>query len=182
MRIKQLLCMGFSLACFIAAGVCLIVDFALNQQITWAAYPLISIAYGVVVSLPLLAKKHEIALMICAFLLLLLPYLYLLSKITPVTDWFAPVGAPSAIVGSIAALLLFPLFRYARINARYKAAITVFLLGAIASPITNYYVDTYLGENPFHWTRFLSVFACIVAAAVLGIWGFTKPKTTPTAP
>ena len=101
MKRKKILFMAYSLACFAAACTCLIVDLAVNGRITWALYPLLSIAFGWAAFSPLFAKKHKTVLVLGSFTVLILPYLNLLSKITPVTDWFMPVGLPSAVAGSI---------------------------------------------------------------------------------
>ena len=38
----------FTLLCFIAVGVCIIVNYAIDRQITWAAYPIISVPAAIV--------------------------------------------------------------------------------------------------------------------------------------
>jgi hypothetical protein len=176
MKNNKLIFMIFSLACFVAAGVCLIVDMALNRQITWAVCPLLSIAFGWAALSPLSAQKHGVLLSLGAVTLLILPYLYLLSKITAAMDWFAPIGLPSAIVGIIALWILFFLFRLAKMNIWGKLAISVFLLGAVTGPVVNYFVDTHMGQNPFSWDMFLTVVAAVAASAVLGILGYVKSK------
>jgi len=177
MKSKKLLFMIFTLVCFLAAGVCLIVNMAINQQITWAAYPILSISFGWAVLSLLFVKKHGIILLFCALTLLLPPYLYFISKITPVTDWFMPIGLPSAIAGIIASWILFLLFRLVKINIWYKLAISVFLLGVVISPIIVHFVELYLEAEPSHWYSFLKAFICIIASAVLGMLGFRKSKT-----
>ena len=175
MKNKKLIFMVYTLSCFIAAGVCLIVDIAINRQITWAAYPLLSIAFGWTLLSSLLVKKHKIVSLLCALTLLILPYLYLLSKITPVTDWFLPIGLPSAIAGIIAMWILLPIYLFTKINILNKSAISVFLIGAVNVAV-DYFTDTALGINPFGWERWLSIFGCIIAAAVLAILGYIKSK------
>ena len=173
---RKIIFFCFSLACFIAAGVCIIVNIAIERQITWAAYPLISIPLGWAVLSPILIKKRGIALSLCSLTLICLPYLYFLSGITPATDWFMPLGLPSAAAGIVSAWVLFVLFRFVRISGWYKAAISTFWFGAIIDPIIDYFLDIYLGSDPFLWERILSAFACIVATAVLGIIGYGKSK------
>ena len=176
---RKLIFMSFSLACFVAIGVCLIVNIAIDRQITWGAYPLVSIPFGWAVCSPALVKKHGMKLLLCSLTLLSLPYLYCISKITPATGWFIPLGLPSAIVGIISAWSLFLLFRYARICVWYKAAISVFWLGVVIAPAVNYFADTYVGGDPFSWDRLLNAFACAVASAVLGILGYGRSKSKP---
>ena len=115
-------------------------------------------------------------LLLCSLTLLNLPYLYVLSKITLVTDWFFPIGLPSAIAGVVSCWLLFLLFRYIKINDWYKAAISAFWLGVIISPIIDYFVDIYSGDDPFQWYRLINIFACVIAAIILGILGCSKSK------
>ena len=179
MKNRKVLFIGFTLTCLVAAGVCLIVNIAINRQITWAVYPLLSIPFGWASLSPLFVKKHGFVLHLCALMLLVFPYLYLLSKITPVTDWFMPIGVPSAIAGIIALGILYPLFRFTKMNVFHKFAITFFLLGGIISPVVNYFVDIYLGVEPFAWYRYFSVFSCIIASAALGILGYVKSKQKP---
>lgn len=176
MKNKKLLFMIFTLTCFVAIGVCLIVNIAINRQITWGTYPLLSIVFGWAVLSPLLVKKHGIILLLSALTLLTLPYLYLMSKITPVTNWFMPIGLPIAIAGLITLWLLYPLYRYAKINMLYKSAISVFLLGAVSSTVVNYFVNIYLEIEPFTWNIYLNILICIVASAILGILGYMKSK------
>jgi len=170
-KMRKLIFMSFSLLCFIAVGVCLIVNTAIDRQITWAAYPLISIPFGWAIISLLLVKKYGTALLLCSLTLLSLPYLYFLSKITPVTDWFLPLGVPSAAAGIITCWILFFLFRYIKINIWYKAAFSIFWLGAVVAPVINYFADIYVGDAPFQWYRLLSVFVSIIAAAVVGMLG-----------
>jgi peptidoglycan/LPS O-acetylase OafA/YrhL len=169
--------MLFTLACFVAAGVCLIVDMAINRQITWAVCPLLSIAFGWAVLSPLSAKKQGVLLSLGTATLLILPYLYLLNKITAAMDWFAPIGLPSTIAGIIALWILFFLFRFAKINIWGKLAIAVFLLGAVIGPVVNYFVDTNMGQNPFSWDTFLTVIVAVAVSAALGISGYVKSKS-----
>jgi peptidoglycan/LPS O-acetylase OafA/YrhL len=176
MKNNKLIFMIFTLACFVAAGVCLIVDMASNQQITWAVLPLLSIAFGWAALSPLSVKKHGILLSLCAVTLLTLPYLYLLNRIITTIDWFVPIGLPSAIAGIIALWVLFSLFRFAKMNIWGKLALSIFLLGAVISPVVNYFVDKHTGQNPFSWDIFLTIMVAVAASAVLGISGYMKSK------
>jgi len=176
---KKLIFMLFTLACFVAMGVCLIVDMAITKQITWSAYPLISIPFGWVAVSPLLIKKYGKILCPCVLTLSVLPYLYFLEKVTPVSDWFFPLGLPSAVTGIVVGWVIYFLFRFIRISIWYKASICVFIAGVIASPITNHFVNAYTQTEPSFLNNFINVFSCIVASAILGIFGYrtTKAKT-----
>jgi len=173
---KKLIFMLFTLACFIAMGVCLIVDMAITKQITWSAYPLISIPFGWIAVSPLFIKKYGKILCPCALTLLILPYLYFLEKITPVSDWFFTLGLPSAVIGIVVGWIIYFLFRFIRINIWYKVAISVFLAGVVASPIINHFVNAYTQTEPSFLNDFINVFSCIIVSAILGILGYRKTK------
>ena len=174
---RKLIFVSFSLLCLVSIVVCLIVNIAIDRQITWAKYPLFSVPFGWAVLLPLLTKKHRMVLLLCFLTLLILPYLYFISKITPVTDWFLPIGLPAAIAGIISCWLMFLLFRFVRINGWYKASVSVFWLGVIIAPVINYYVNIYLGEDPFKWHELLNNISCVIIAIVLLITGHRKSKS-----
>ncbi|MDR1034237.1 MAG: DUF6320 domain-containing protein [Bifidobacteriaceae bacterium] len=177
MKSNKLIFTVFTLACFVAMGVCLIVDIATNQHVTWALCPLLSVAFGWAVLSPLTAKKHGVLFSLGVLTVLILPYLYVLSKITATTDragWFVPIGLPSAIAGIVALWILFLLFRFAKVNVWGKLAVSVFLLGAVIAPVVSYFVDTHMGQNPFTWDMLLTVVVAVVVSVVLGIVGYVK--------
>ena len=173
---RKLLFMIFTIACFIAVGVCYIVDNAINKQVTWSAYPLLSILFGWLSISPVFIKKHGIISSLCASTLLVIPYIYFIEKITPVNNWFIPLGLPSAITGIITIWVIYLLFRFLKISIWYKEAISILLAGVIASPIINYYVDAFLNEKTSSLNLFINIFSCAVTSAVLGIIGYIKGR------
>lgn len=168
--------MLFTLACFIAMGVCLIVDMAITQQITWSAYPLLSIPFGWIAVTPVFIKNYGKVLCPCVLTLSVLPYLYFIEKITPASGWFFPLGLPSAVTGIIVGWIIYFLFRFIKINIWYKAAISVFLVGVIASPIINHFVTVFAQIEPSFLNNFINIFSCIIASAILGILGYRNIK------
>jgi hypothetical protein len=173
---RRIIVVAFTLACFVAAGVCLIVNLAVSQRVTWAAYPLASIAFGWSVLSPLAVRRHGVALSLGTATLLVLPYLYLLGGIIGARDWFTPVGIPAAIAGAGSLWLWFGLCRLTKLNAWHKSAVLVFAVGAVASPAVNYFVDTYAGMDPFTWDILLTVVVATSVSAVLAVSGWLRPR------
>jgi len=166
--------MLFSLACFITAGVCLIVDSAINRQVSWSIFPLMSIAFGFLVLSPLLLKKHGLLISMGAASLLAAPYLYLMNLITPGGDWFRPVGLPCAVIGIIALWVFYCLFRFVKINLWYQLAIDFFLSLVIVSPAIDYFISRYLNA-PTDWlSLIIHVFAGITASILFAVMGYAK--------
>ncbi|MCL2678167.1 MAG: DUF6320 domain-containing protein [Clostridiales bacterium] len=166
----------FSLACLIAAGACVIVDLAMTRQITWSAYVILSVAFGWLVLSPLVMRKRGATLSLCAVTLFILPYLYLLEKITPGDAWFAGLGIPAAVIGVVMLWALFTIFRIFKINLWYKGALALFLGGAVAAPLVNRYVDAFTGEPSSPLSYFINISSCLLIAVALGVLGFLREK------
>ena len=166
----------FSVACLIAVFTCLIVNFAIDRQITWAAYALLAVPFGWGVLSPLVFKKFGAALSLLSLTLLTLPFLFVLDRMTPVDSWFAPLGIPSAVAGVIAAWIFFLLFRYAKINNWYKSAIAVFITGVVVNPVVNYYVDRFVIDESNLLSTILTAAGCLILAIPLFLMGHRRSK------
>ena len=172
---KKLWLRVFALGCFIAIGACVITDLAINSKITWGMYPILSIPFGFFIIVPLTAKKNGIVLSLGSLTVLILPFLYLTDKITPVKDWFYPLGLPIAVSSVIMVWSSYIILRFVKINTWYKAAIVVFMCGVIMSPITNCFIGkSNLAEGNSPLNTFINIFSCVVLTAVFGICGYMK--------
>jgi len=172
---RKLLFMVFTFSCFLAAGVCLIVNYAIDQGITWAAYPLSSVLFGWLVCSPLLLKKYGLILSLSAVTLFVLPFLWFLEKLTPADGWFIPLGIPCAIIGAVTVWLIYLVLRFLRISWWYKTAISLFIIGVITDPVINYHVAAH--ENTtLHFSHFISPLSILCVSVLLGIWGYIKGK------
>jgi len=173
-KASKIIFMVFTLSCILAVGVCVIVNYAVNQQITWAAYPILSVALGWLVITPLIFGKYMIAL--CATTVAVNPFLYLIDRVTPDPDWFCKLGFPCAIVGIVFFWIIYALFRFVKINIWYKAAISMFLGGVVVSPLNNYFVDKFLQTEPSFINYITNIFSCLAVAALLWIVGYIRSR------
>lgn len=131
-RYGKLIFQIFSLLCFIAIGVCLICDFAINKAIVWSGYPICAILFAWAIALPLLlAKRNKILSSLIAMTITTLPFLYLLDRLAPIKSWFLSLGAPIAIISIAAVWIMFFIMKVCKINWWYIAAIAAFLFGEI---------------------------------------------------
>ena len=168
----------FTVACLAAILTCMIVNFAIDRQITWAAYTILSVPFGWLVLSPLAIKKYGAALSLFSLTLFTVPFLFVLDRLTPVDSWFFPLGIPSAIVGAIAAWLFFLLFRFVKINVWYKSAITVFITGVMINPVINYFVDRFATDQSSLLSTILTAAGCLILAVALWIAGYGKARKT----
>ena len=175
-KYSKVIFLSFSVACVISIITCVIVDFAINRSITWSMYPILSVPFGWLILSPLVVKNHGITISLCAFTLFVLPFLLLLDKITPVASWFTPLGIPSAAVGVPTIWGIYLLFRFFKINAWYKSAVTVFLVGVIGNLLMDYYVNMYLNAGFITISTMISSAGCAVLAVVLFLQGRKRTK------
>jgi len=171
---RKIILILFTLLCLIGAGVCFIVNYALDGQVTWAAYPFISIPLGWLLAVPLLFRKLWAAL--CVLTLTAAPFLYLMDRITPAPSWFFGIGLPCAIAGTVFLWVVYLLFRFIRISAWYKAAISFFLAGMIVSPLVNHFVDRFLGTGPSIFNIYTNIFSCLLLSALFFALGYMRNK------
>lgn len=169
--------MIFSLACFVAAGVCLICNYAINRGVTWAAYPLLCIPFAWIIAAPLmLAPKHRTVFSLSVFSVLVFPFLYLLQTLTPVSGWFWPLAAPIAAVSVPSFWLTLWL---AKIWWTKKLLLGAFLLifyGIFVSGAVRYFVSSFLNTDFFSFDIMINILACISTAALFGIIGYARRK------
>ena len=175
---SRIIFLFFSILCFIAIGTCVIVNYSIDKQITWAAYPALSVPVGWLIIVPLLFRKYIASL--CMFSVAAIPFLFFLERITPVTDWFIPLGLPTAIVGIVYAWIIYLSFRYIKISIWYKCAFTVFLSGVIDNVIVNHYVSVYHGTDIGFLQYFISIFSYVIVFAAFLVVGLVRKslKTT----
>ena len=105
-----------------------------------------------------------------------IPFLYFLERITPVHDWFFPLGLPAAVVGIVYAWAIYLLFRYVKMNLLYKLAITIVLSGVIDNLILNHIISAYHSTETSQLEYIISVFCYVVVSGVLLILGYMKNK------
>ena len=173
---RKLIFKSFSIACAISIITCIIVNIATEQQVTWAAYPILAVPFGWLVFSPLLVKKHGVLLSICSTTLFVLPFLLILEKITPVKDWFAPLGIPTAIVGMATIWVIYFMFRFLRISLWYKSAVAIFIVGVFASPIINDYIDSFLSNEPRLLMTIINIIAFIAISVAIFVIGYKRNK------
>ena len=164
-----------SLGCVVAIGVCLIVDFAVNGEMVWSWYPLISVLFAWVVFAPLtVGVKLGRWLSLAAASLAVLPFLYFLERLTPAKGWFEGIAVPCAVMTIIATWLMVLLARFSKISKWFLAAISVFIYGVVVATAVRVFVSNYLGESIFSLDNFINFFACTAAAIILVIIGINR--------
>ena len=164
----------FTISCLVAVGTCVIVNYAIDQQITWAAYPILSVPVGWLIVTPAIFRK--LLLSQCMFTLSAIPFLFFLERITPATDWFIALGLPAAVAGILFIWLDYLLFRYIKINIWFKVSITILLCGVLDNLVINHFVDLYHSTTTPFLQYFISSFSYAIVVIVFLILGWIKSR------
>lgn len=170
---KKLLLMIFTLLCIIAMGVCAIVDYRINNAITWAYIPILSVIFGYLITIPMFAKKHKLVLFLSTVTITILPFLYLMEKAVTLKDWFYPVALPICIATIIGVWISYLLCHFLKISGWYKSAFLIFMWGAIIPPIINHISD---GLPYMSLQNFTNVFSGLVISLACVIYGYIKTR------
>jgi len=167
-----------SLVFSLAISVCVIVDIAVTNELTWSLYPLLSIAYVWLICTSLLAKKNSLIIWLFLISATLLPYLFLLEKLTPIDDWFNELALPIAIIGIASLWICSFVVKYLKRNKWFMIAAIVFILCVVVAILVNIVVFDYMGEEVrFLNTNFLYIPVSALLSVIFCITGFIKRKS-----
>lgn len=159
-----------SCVCLIAALACSIVNLAVSGTLDWALYPLLSIAYWFAFATAFLLGGHYCVRNGAVVLsVLLLPFLFLLERITPVRGWFYPVAVPACAISLVYACFAAFILRRTGLLWLTRAGWLV----VAAAPVTlvcNLAASRYVGE-PFYFYHYISIAACLAVGAAMIIRG-----------
>ena len=170
----KIIFMLFTLMCFLAAGICVIVNYAIEGRLTWAAYPIISLVPGWLIITPLIFRKYTLSL--CVLTAVAAPFLYLMNIITPEPDWFYGLGLPVTAVSAVFLWVIYLLFRFVKISVWYKAAISCLLGGVVVNPLINYLTDSFLKMEISVLELSINLFSYLAASVVFWIAGYMRKK------
>lgn len=154
-----------------AAGlVCLIVNIAVNRQVTWSLYPIGGLAVVLAAMCPaVLCRRFRLELSMLAGLAATVAYLYLIQLLTGTADWALGLGLPVALLSFLPVYGVIKAFVCLK-NKLYAAAVPVVALGVI-HPVINTMDARYLGQAPgagdISWMIVLP--SCLLLALILAV-------------
>lgn len=148
----------FAVVALAASAVCVIVNLAVSGGITWALYPMGSLALALGVLAPgALMRRHRLLGMLVALTALIMPYLMLLDRLSPAPGWVWPMGFPIACIGLALLWLSLVLYGYTRIS-RWRVTGIVLLASLPASWGINHLADRFSGATPtVNWVNLIVI-------------------------
>jgi hypothetical protein len=174
---KKFVFMVFSIVCFAVIGVCLIINVSISRVITWAFYPIISILFGWAITITAILKERgKLIYSLLVSNILLLPYLFILEKITGVNGWFINLGLPLAVTVMITMWAFYFIYTKLKLNIMFMTAILVFLIGVVFNIIVTLFSLNFANVEYNIFPEFISVFVCLIISIIYFIFGMLKRK------
>jgi len=160
--------------------VCLIVNYSIDQSITWALYPTgaLIVIWATIAPL-LLLKKNKAVGTISGFAITVIAYLFLIQYLATTKDWVIPLALPIVILAIAALGICLLLFTYLKMNNLHKAAAAVLVFGVIANFGVGKIVDNFLDEkNVDDIARTSTISTSAILALILFVIGLMKRSKT----
>ncbi len=164
----------------IVAMICAIVNYSVNQSISWSLIPIGGLTMLWAMILPLLFMKNNKSLGLFAGLAItLVPYLFLIQSQTSTKGWVVPLALPIALLVLAALGLSLLAFRYIKSNKLYPVALTIFLFGVIANFGTGIILNSFLdGYNIDDIPRVFTMSVSALLSVMFVIAGYLQENNT----
>ena len=134
---------------FILAGfICLLCNFVINHTFNWSLYPVGAMLLVWLTVAPwFLLTKHRPVLSFAAFTISLIPYLFLIERLSAAKGWVVPFALPILGITLPGLLIVILLFSYTKINRISLSAFAVLIFGVLVNLGVNAFVQNYLHQQ-----------------------------------
>ena len=134
---------------FILAGfICLLCNFVINRTFNWSLYPVGAMLLVWLTVAPwFLLTKHRPVLSFAAFTISLIPYLFLIERLSAAKGWVVPFALPILGITLPGLLIVILLFSYTKINRISLSAFAVLIFGVLVNLGVNAFVQNYLHQQ-----------------------------------
>ncbi len=156
--------------------VCTICNFAITGYLTWALFPISSILFAWVITIPMLISSSRGPLIsLTLFSLLIIPFLFILERIIGVNGLIMPIGIRVSVVGIIYLWIIYLLFAKTRLQAYISAAVSV-IIALPAGIWINYTISKLIGEPLTDIWDILTYFILISISVLTLVIGYARCK------
>ncbi len=174
---RLVLTMVISAISLLAVIVCIICNYAIEGNLSWALFPISSIIFVLLVTMPLILwiKKRTI-MSLTMFSVLIVPFLFVLEKIIGAQGLLMPVGMRVSAIAVIYLWLIFFLFSNSKVYKYVSTAIALFA----GLPVTwgiNTVVSKFTGQPATDIWDVLTYSILGISGIAVFIFGYAKEKS-----
>jgi len=159
---------------FILAGfICLLCNFVINHTINWSLYPVGAMLLVWLTVAPwFLLTKHKPVLSFTALTISLIPYLFLIERLSSAKGWVVTFALPILGITLPGLLIVVLLFSYTKINHISLSAFVVFIFGVLANLGINAFVQNYLhNQNQPNISVTITAVSFVLLSIILAVIG-----------
>jgi transcriptional regulator with XRE-family HTH domain len=161
----------------IAIIICIICNYAIEGGLSWAWYPISSIIFVLMVTMPiLLSSKKRIILSITVFSVLIIPFLLAIDKITGLDGLLMPIGLRISLIAILYIWFVYFLFHNNKLCKYVSFAITLFASLPFAWGI-NMIISGFIGQPVTDIWDVLSYSILAVIGILIFLVGYIKNKS-----
>ncbi len=175
-NIKAICSISISLSFFIGIIVCSICDLAITGTLSWSLFPISSITYAWLMSIPIFIwGKKGIAPSLLILSLLIIPFLKVLDSLIYTPNLIMPLGSKVALVSIVFVWIVYILIR--TLSSRRLIAAAIITLTTIPLNIViNAIVSHYVHESSFNAGELITYYTLIVIAISLLVIDYLRKK------
>ena len=164
-----------SAALALPAFICLLVNYCIDQAFTWSIYPLASLLLCFFVLIPIFfLKKHRTLAAHGVLFAALIPYLFIIERMSPTVSWVVPLALPVAALSIGVSAIIVWIVLYTRIDRLIAMAIAFLLSGVGVNLAINEIVVIFVGKRTSNISVIITALCFSAAAIVLAVIGFSR--------
>lgn len=142
-RICRVIWVITSVLSLLGIGICYLVNYIMSSYLDWSMITAAAILYGWLILTPMLmARQHQISKSIAITVVLVFPFLYVISLYLPMLDFFQ-FAWKIAFAGDVLLICIYLIWKRCQFNFWYKLAIIVSL-----SAVFSCFVNILSGDRP----------------------------------
>lgn len=169
-KIKKISILILTFVLFLSAGICIIVNYAVDSKITWAYYPLISIIFAwMILSAFIIPKSRKLTVILAAVALTIFPYLWFIESLTG-GSWFYSLAVPITAFSLICVAVIIFLTDFTKFNKLNIARLALIILLVLEMGV-NYIADSSLNKPIDTLSLIINIFVVISGEFILYIIG-----------
>lgn len=174
---RLVLTMVISAISLLAIIVCIICNYAIERNLSWALFPVSSIIFVLLVTMPLIlwVKKRTIMSLIMLSVLIV-PFLFVLEKIIGIEGLLMPIGMRVSAIAVIYLWLIFFLFSNSKVYTYVSTAIVLFAGLPVAWGI-NTVVSKFTGQPVTDIWDVLTYSILAILGIAVFMFGYAKEKS-----
>ncbi len=174
--IRAALIAAISALSFLGIAICIICDFAITGRLTWSLFPVSSLVYFWLVTIPaIVCSKRRILGSLVLVSLLTIPFLFVLEKIIGINRLIMPLATPIFIITMVYLWVAYLMIGRTK-WPKYIAVAGTFFAGLPVSLGVNFIISKHIGEPIIDIWDILAYAILFTLSALIFGYGYIRSR------